>query len=165
MHEKLIFRKINKDEIPILYDIIKERIQWMGDNDIKQWEVVDYESLFPLSYYEKKYEKGEIFVLVKASNNELLCGGVLLEHDDLWDDDEPSIYLHNFASKLGYPGIGKIYMKYTEEYAKSIGKIFLRLDSINSNKKLTKYYEDQGFKPVGKCHFSTYYGVLRQKRI
>ncbi|ORX49000.1 hypothetical protein BCR36DRAFT_404918 [Piromyces finnis] len=105
--------------------------------------------------------------LVDSKTNEILCAAVLLEDDNSWEDNEPSIYIHNFISKIGYPGIGKLFIKYTEEYAKLNGKKYLRLDSSGDNKKLTEYYDEQGFIPVGTCVYvdGLYKGVLRQKEL
>ncbi|ORY27545.1 hypothetical protein LY90DRAFT_705889 [Neocallimastix californiae] len=165
MNENYIFRKIKKEEVPIMFGLILDRMEWMNENNIKQWNVHGYDTLFPLSFYEKECKNGNLYVLVDATTNELVSGAVLLEIDDRWNDNEPSLYLHNYVSKIGKSGVGKIFMKHAEEYAKSKGKKYFRLDSAEDNEKLTKYYEKQGFKPAGKCSVGPYIGVLRQKEI
>eukprot|EP00833_Pecoramyces_ruminatium_P006702 jgi/Orpsp1_1/1180734/evm.model.c7180000074467.2 len=161
MYEKYIFRKIKKEEVSELFDIILSRMKWMDEKNIDQWNTDNYDKRFPQCYYEEREQEGELYVLVDAISNEVLCGAVLLEEDERWenDDNEPSLYIHNFVSKINNPGIGKIFLEYIENFAKSKGKIFLRLDSPVKNPKLGELYEKQGFIPTGGyCLLKNYKG-------
>jgi len=162
-----IFRKLKENEVPIMYRLVIERLRWMDKKNIKHWNVLRYDNIYPQSYYEEKAQQGYAYCLVDTNTNEILCAAVLLESDESWRDNEPSIYIHNFISKVGHPGIGKLFLKYTETLAKSKGKKYLRLDSSGDNEKLTEYYDKQGFIPVGTCVYvdGLYKGVLRQKEI
>jgi len=162
-----IFRKLEENEGPIMFGLVIERIKWMNENNIKHWNVLGYDKFFPQSYYEKRAQQGYAYCLVDTNTNEILCAAVLLENDDSWGDNEPSIYIHNLISKVGYPGIGKVFLKYTEDLAKSKGKKYLRLDSEVNNVKLTEYYDKLGYVPIGTCVYNdgVYNGVLRQKAI
>jgi len=162
-----IFRKLKEVEVPIMFNLIIERMKWMDKKNIKHWNVLEYDKIYPQSYYVEKTQQGYTYGLYDVNTNELLCAAVLLENDDSWENQEPSIYIHNFISKVGCPGIGKLFIKYTEEYAKAKGKKYLRLDSSGDNEKLTEYYDKQGFIPVGDCVYvdGLYHGILRQKEI
>ena len=95
----------------------------------------------------------------------LVCAAVLLEQDDRWKDDSPSIYLHHFVSRVGEKGVGAIFLQYAQEYALRQKKMYLRLDSAADNVALARYYEAQGFLPVGECQDGPYRGILRQKKL
>ena len=109
--------------------------------------------------------QGQLFVLEKVENGEIVCGAVLKEHDERWEDNPPAIYLRNFATRLDSKGVGILFMEYAEKYAVSCNKEFFRLDSADDNIPLAKYYEDLGFVPVGSCVDGAYSGILRQKKL
>jgi len=162
-----IFRQLKKDEVPAMFSLILERMKWMDKKSINHWNADKYDSIYPQSYYEEKTQQGNIYCLVNSSTNELLCAAVLFESDESWEDNEPSIYIHNFVAKVSYPGIGKVFLKYTEDFARLKGKKYLRLDSSENNEKLAAYYTKQGFIPIGPCVYvdGFYKGIKRQKEI
>ncbi len=168
MPEKYIFRKIKEYEIPTMFELIKSRVKWMDKVGIKQWNVTDYLNVYPLSYYMEHFRNGEVFVLVD-SKDEMVCAAVLKSKDERWkgsnfDDDIPSFYVHNLASKIGAAGTGRVFLELAEKYAKSVGKVYMRLDSAVDNDELTAYYDSMGYIPVGFCIDGAYEGILRQKK-
>jgi len=165
MNDAYIFRQIKKEELPRFFDIILSRMKWMDEVGIKQWNVTKYDEVYPLSYYEEKRQAGQVFVLEKTASGEIVCGAVLKEHDERWDDDPPAIYLRNFATRLDAKGTGLLFMKHAEEYAVKCGKEYFRLDSADDNLPLARYYENLGFVPAGKCVDGEYSGILRQKKL
>ena len=119
--EQYVFRKIREEEIPVMFQMILERMRWMDDVGIKQWNVTKYDEVYPLSYYEEKREKGEVFVLEDTASHEIVCAAVLKSEDDRWpENDVPAFYLHNFASKIGEKGCGAIFLDFAEKYAKEM---------------------------------------------
>lgn len=163
MENKYTFRKITKAEIPVMLHLILQRMKWMDEKGLKQWNVTKYDEVYPQSYFEERRQEGQVFVLEDKGTNEVVCAAVLKEHDARWETDEPSLYLRNFASKIGAKGVGLVFMKYAEEHAKKIGKQYFRLDSPEGNETLAKYYEKQGYSTVGECEDGLYKGILRQK--
>lgn len=163
--KKYIFRKIEKEEIPKMFKLILRRIKWMNEKEIKQWNTTKYEEVYPLSYYEEKSEKGELFVLENIFTKEIVSGAVLKEKDNRWQDCTPSFYLHNFVSKLGEKDTGTIFLNFAEKYAVQRGKIFFRLDSAETNKILAEYYKSHGFYQAGKCEEGLYKGILWEKKL
>ena len=165
MKDSYIFRQIKKEELPVFFDIILSRMKWMDEVGIKQWNVTKYDEVYPLSYYDEKRQAGQLFVLESKETGEIVCGAVLKEHDERWEDDPPAIYLRNFATRLDAKGVGLIFMECAESYAAEIGKEYFRLDSADDNLPLAKYYENLGYVPVGKCVDGMYTGILKQKKL
>ena len=165
MLQDRVFRKIWEDEVPDLFDLVLRRIQWMDERGIKQWNVTGYAEAYPLSYYEQQRQLGSVYVLTDGESSEILCGAVLREADERWDDETPALYLHNFVSKIGAHGAGTAFLRIAEAYARNNGKQYFRLDSAEDNPKLAKYYEELGFVAVGSCVDGPYQGILREKRI
>ncbi len=164
------FRHIKEYEIPAMFDIILSRMKWMDTVGIKQWNVTIYDEVYPMSYYEEKRQKGEVFVLAHPVNGEIAAAAVLKSEDERWDSvpeikDEPAFYLHNFATHIGAKGAGSVFLGLAEEYAKNQGKKYFRLDSADDNKILERYYTEKGYRPVGECIDGLYKGILRQKKI
>jgi hypothetical protein len=165
LDKRYIFREIKKEEIPDMFELILERMRWMDEKGIRQWNVTKYDEVYPMGYYEEKRIRGEVFVLVEEITNQIVAAGVLRNEDERWQEKANAFYLHNFATKIGEAGVGKIYIAHAERYTKEQGKAYLRLDSAIDNEKLTKYYEEQGYLPVGTCIDGMYEGILREKKV
>lgn len=159
------FRKIRKEEISQMFRLVIQRMKWMDENGIKQWNVTKYDKAYPQSYYYKASEHGEVFVLENEETGKIVCAAILKEHDEHWYDNKSAIYLHNFVSKIGEKGVGKIFLKYAEAYAVNKGKKYFRLDSTSDNSALTQYYESKVFLQISKCEEGLYKGILRQKSL
>lgn len=161
------FRKIKEDEVGELFSLIRQRIKWMDEKGIRQWNVTEYDTVYPKSYYEKERQKGQVYVLADERTDSILCGGVLKEEDERWEGKEkaPAFYVHNFVSRVGAKGAGTAFLQALEEYAEEAGKVCLCLDSAEDNPPLTRYYERLGFLPVGTCREGPYRGILREKEI
>ena len=155
------FRQARNYEVNIFYSIIVDRVKWMKENNIKQWNE-EYLDIYPLKYYEENIDK--LYVLI--DNDDILCGAIILKEDSRWKDNEDSAYyIHNFASSINNKGSGILFIKELENLA-IINKIkYLRLDSIFGSNKLEEYYSNLGFKECGECFEGNYHGILREKKV
>ena len=165
MDDRYLFRKIFKSEIPQVFSMILQRIEWMSQKGIRQWNVTNYTNAYPLSYYEAECESGRLFVLADTATEQIVCAAVLKEQDDRWPDDSPALYLHNFVSSPDARGTGTVFLRYAEAYARQLQKQYFRLDSARDNQALAAYYKTYGFEDAGDCEDGLYKGILRQKRI
>ena len=144
------FIKLPPEKAPQMFDLVLERMKWMDEKGIEQWNVMGYDEVYPLSYYEQKCSEGRAFALEDKD------GAIL---------DAPAIYVHNLVSKVGAGDVGAEFLRRAEEYALSINKEYLRLDSSEDNEPLAKYYENLGFVPAGTCTDGPYKGVRREKKL
>ena len=110
MNRDYLFREIKKEEIPQMFSMILQRIEWMDRQGIEQWNKTGYIQAYPQSYYEEEREKGEVFVLADRSTGELVSAAVLKEMDERWTDDRPALYLHNFVSRIAVKNAGSIFL-------------------------------------------------------
>ena len=165
MKEKYIFREIEKEEVSQMFSMILQRMKWMDKKGIEQWNVTNYEEIYPESYYEEKRQKGEVFVLADRLTKEIVSAAVLKEKDTRWPDEASAIYVHNFVSRIEEKGAGSAFLRCAEEYAVQKGKKYFRLDSSVDNDPLAQYYTRHGFKEVGRCEEGLYKGILRQKEL
>ena len=54
-------------EIRAVFDLIMGRVAWMDQVGIRQWNTTKYDQRYPLSYYEERRQKEELFTLMKGS--------------------------------------------------------------------------------------------------
>lgn len=164
---RYVFRKIKQHEVPEMFSLIRQRMKWMDEKGIRQWNVMEYDKVYPESYYEEERQKGQVYVLADPKTDGIVCAGVLKEEDERWEGHEavPAFYVHNFASRVGVKGAGTAFLKALEGYAEKEGKVCLRLDSAEDNLPLARYYEKQGFFSAGICREGPYQGILREKKL
>jgi hypothetical protein len=58
-----VFIKGLINDVEEIYLLIKKRIKWMDDNNIKQWNKTKYLSSYPKKYFEEKATSGQLHVL------------------------------------------------------------------------------------------------------
>lgn len=144
--------------------LIHQRIAWMDEVGIRQWNVTDYDGVYPAEYYQACFDAGELFALEDTCSGQIVCAGALKAQDPRWPDASASaFYLHHLAASLAHRGAGRIFLKEAEAHAAARGKAFMRLDSAIDNPALTAYYEALGYMPAGTCTDGLYVGILRQK--
>lgn len=170
MKENYIFRPITKEEIPVMFDLIQQRVAWMDEVGIRQWNVTGYATVYPLEYYEHYRQLGQVYVLEDSETGQILSAAVLKEDDErwyheAWSQTEPAVYLHNFVAKLGCPGVGSKFLELAEDHARNRGMAWFRLDSADDNAFLERYYTQRGYQAVGHCIDGLYTGILRQKAL
>lgn len=165
MAREYVFRPLKRDEIPAMLNIIRQRIAWMDEVGIRQWNVTDYNGVYPPEYFEGCHARGELFALADSRTDEIVCIGALKQADDRWPDKADALYLHHLAAALAHKGAGRRFLAEAEQYAAGIGMKYLRLDSAVGNQALEDFYVSQGYLPAGRCIDGLYEGILRQKSI
>lgn len=149
-----------------MFSLIKERIAWMDEVGIEQWNKTHYTDVYPLSYYEGHRRNGCVFVLIDTSDGAIAAAAVIKTEDDRWpENDVRAHYLHNFASDIKKKGAGSVFLSHMEAYSKSRGMDYMRLDSAVGNVPLEDYYTKRGYEPCGTCVDGLYEGILRQKAL
>ena len=93
------FIKLPPEKAPQMFDLVLERMKWMDEKGIEQWNVMGYDEVYPLSYYEQKCSEGRAFAL-ENKDGAILCAAVLLEHDSRWRSQNIT---KTWASSLSEP--------------------------------------------------------------
>lgn len=164
MTETYIFRQAQPREIRAVFDLIMGRVAWMDQVGIRQWNITKYDQRYPLSYYEKRRQLEELFVLTD-STGDILAVGALLHEDERWRSPGSAYYLHHLASRVDAKGAASIFLEKAEDYTARMGKRYMRLDSAVGNKTLEHYYTSRGYVEAGYCKDGLYEGILRQKEL
>ncbi len=158
-----VFRKLKPGEAHKILDIIKERMEWMDQQHLHHWNEYDYINLYPLSYYEEMCRLGQVYALEDSDTDTVISAAVILVHDERWPDDEPALYIHNFASSVHYKGAGREFIGRVEDLARKKDKKYVRLDVLRDYEPLAEYYASMGYQEAGTCSDGNYRGILRQK--
>jgi len=132
-----------------IFGLIRQRLAWMEERGIRQWQADTYWEIFPPSHYYDAIAQGRLMVLRVSEGGPILSAGVLASEDHLWPDGGKAFYLHNFVTALSAPGAGSLFLRHCEDYARSCGKDALRLDCDAANQPLNDYYARQGYEPRG----------------
>lgn len=144
-----------------ILDMIRERIAWMDEKGLKQWNVTDYLTCYPRTYFEESIRQGD-FYLMKEDGTPV---GVmaLFTSDGRWDDDTNYFYVHHLTVRPGHSGGGAAMLRFAEELGREKGKRGIRLDSAVDNPALNDYYEALGYPAMSTFTEGLYEGLRRVK--
>lgn len=165
--QKYTFARGTLADLPQVYTIIDERIRWMDEVGIEQWNVTDYWDCYPKSYYEKAVHDGNLYVLKEAGGDRITGVAVLYESDERWAKQQgpAAYYVHHLATRIGEKGAGKEMLAFCEKQAAADRKEYLRLDCAIDNPKINAYYDKLRYDYAGTCVDGKYAGNLREKKI
>ncbi|NGM80971.1 GNAT family N-acetyltransferase [Paenibacillus sp. 7124] len=127
--------------------LLREAAQWMQDNGLTQWRPEQFKEEDILDYFSDR----EVYV---AMNDGEAAGMFTLQFSDpqYWGkrNDKNFAYLHRLAVGLPFrgAGLGSKLLEFAAQTAKMSGR-GLRLDTIEHNVKLNRYYQTQGFRYMG----------------
>ena len=154
-------------DIDAVFALFEQRVSWMNQRDIHQWNDTDYLNEYPKTYYQQQRELGNLYVLTDNTDGAVAGAVVLLQSDDRWLDraGSPAYYVHNLVTDPAARGAGRELLAQAEKLAVGHGKRFMRLDCAEDNAFLNRYYEGMGYQPAGTCEDGPYKGNRREKTL
>lgn len=157
---------VEKD-LPHIHTLIDRRIRWMDQMGIQQWNVTDYQTVYPEEHYIEQMKQNHLYVLKRCSDASVVAAAVLYDTDPRWPDTEeiPAYYVHHFVADLQEKGAGEILLRHLEEIALQHGKPVLRLDCPSDSPRLNLYYHRKGYVHCGTCVDGKYRGNLKEKQL
>ena len=161
MENNIVFRKAEKKDVKFIISLIKQRIEWMNQVGINQWNKTDYLGVYPVSYFEQNID----YFIVAEIHKIIVAATALYRLDERWNEQTNSLYVHHLVSDINYKGVGKKLLEYAEIYAKNNGFESIKLDSAVGNIKLENFYTELGYTPCGTCVDGPYHGILREKKL
>lgn len=157
--KNLKFEKANIKDIDEIMNLFSERIKWFKDNNINQWR--RYFEFQPKTDFENVIENGFYFIL--KQEGKIVAGFEIASNGNYWEDNnENAYYINKVVTKTTYRDLGSIMFKICKEIASNNGKSVLRLNCLESNKKLNNIYAKHGFKLVGNGIDENYKYSLRE---
>jgi GNAT superfamily N-acetyltransferase len=134
----------------------------MQSRGIQQWAPGD----ITLEQFEEQAAAGEWYLLRVPEP----VGAVRLIQADpaFWGEQETTtaIHVHGLVTSCNAPrGTGALLLCWIEEYATESGCEIVRLDCLENNEALCRYYERQGYVQVGRQAFSVTSVALYEKPV
>ena len=134
------------EDIDAIFDLYNEAVKYQRTVFNKQWEGFErglVETEIRENRQWKIVDQGQIVCIFAITFNDAL----------IWKekDIDPAIYIHRIVTNPKFRGGAyvKEIVKWSRDYAKSIGKKFVRMDTWGDNKKLKDYYMSCGFDYLG----------------
>ena len=163
-----IYKAISSQDAEEAFRIIQERCKWLRDKNIEQWRY--YTQWYGAEYFKGKTLEGKLYVA--KSNNEVIGCIVVNDYDeDYWQNVDQSVALYpkNFATKVGFQGVGKTLEQFLVNLAHKHGKRYLRMDCDRTNPELRKRHESNGWICIEECvedpEDAHYHAALYQKEV
>ena len=131
------------DDVPMVLAILGEASAWLRSRGVLQWP-----ERFPEELLQRSAASQELYVVLDEGER---AGTVTLQWLDpmFWGDRADAGFIHRLAVSRVHAGIGKAVVAWAEREVVAHGREYLCLDTLSSNTRLRRYYEELGFKPVG----------------
>lgn len=118
--------------------------------------------VFPTTLVETDIKEGRLWKLVY--DNTIVCVWSLTFNDwQIWGekDQDNAVYIHRIATRAEFRGNNfvKLIVEWTKQYAATLGKKYVRLDTLGDNQKLIQVYTSAGFKFLGAKHLNDVDGL------
>ena len=160
------FRAAKPEDVDDIISIIQERIDWMDEHNLYQWNRTNYMQRYPREYFLGRVVSNEFYLALDPQGKTV---GVmaLLTDDGRWPDDELKncYYVHHLATRPQLKGVGKALLDFCEQLSLQEGKQVVRLDCQKGNERLNAFYESLGYQVVGPMVEGAYEGIKREKQL
>lgn len=130
-------------EIRLVLDVLNETASWLTSCAIRQWPVAFTEAMV-----EPGIRAGETWLAHQGGE---LVGTVTLSWSDrAWPEAaDDAGYVHRLAVPRRGTGLGQRLLGWAAQQVIDRGRSHLRLDCVESNRELRRYYEGLGFAYCG----------------
>jgi GNAT superfamily N-acetyltransferase len=130
-------------DVGVVIDVLAEASAWLAAQGIQQWPV-----RFAEDFIAAVAAEGNLYVAVVDSK---IVGTVTLQWSDplFWGERSDAGFLHRLAVRRASAGLGVKLIAWAEQVAMAKGREYLCLDTLKSNLRLRRYYEELGFQKVG----------------
>lgn len=160
------FGPATESDIDQICALIDQRLRWMDEAGIRQWNTIGYWDIYPKEHYMELLQAGNLYVLRCTADGLIVAVAAAYDSDPRWPDgmDGSAYYIHHFATDTHSKGAGAILLEYLEALSRQRGKSAIRLDCNADNPRLNQYYEEKGYVYAGTCVDGAYEGNRREKR-
>jgi ribosomal protein S18 acetylase RimI-like enzyme len=138
----LEIRPAEPEDVAAAGEILADASAWLQARGIAQWP-----ARFSDEFLLGSVRRGELYV---AGVGAALVATLTLQWSDppFWGDRQDAAFVHRLAVRRSHAGVGRSLLDWAEQAAADRGRSFLCLDTLSSNVRLRRYYEDLGFREV-----------------
>jgi ribosomal protein S18 acetylase RimI-like enzyme len=159
-------QRVQIDAAPDVLSILRDAALWVDSKGIDQWrDFLDLEKAERI--VNKRFIEGEVFLGYLEG---IPAATITLQwKDEFWSElgNDPSAgYIHTMAVQRSHAGraFGRELLDWAEDYFKKVGRVKTRLDCIEGNVRLCRFYDDQDFKTIGRKDWNGV-GLVMKERI
>jgi GNAT superfamily N-acetyltransferase len=152
----------NASDAVALSRLRDDAARWQHERGIEQWLPGDVS----LAQFEQQAEAGEWYLL--RAGEPVAAVRLLRDDPSFWDEQQActAMYVHGLvAGRTAPPGTGAALLRWAESEAAKAGCEVVRLDCLESNDALRRYYEQQGYVCVGRKAFPGTSVALYEKSV
>lgn len=163
MKDDYTFRLAKDEDLDQIIKIIKQRQEWFKMKNIRQWS--KYIENHPIEEWNNSIANNSLYVLSKKDKI-FGCVEIKFYDSEFWDNSK-NLYVHKLCTKVSEKNAGKIIIENLKEMAIKNNVNKIRLDCLNSNKKLNDIYDSYGFKFIKDGFYDKYqyHYNLRELRV
>lgn len=139
----LELRRAGVDSLTDVLSILNDAASWLGSREIDQWP-----GQFDEDQVRATIEQGHTWLALL--DGEAVGTLAVTWSDALWGwRSDDAGYVHRLAVRRSSSGLGLRLLDWASEAARQRGRDFLRLDCVETNSRLRRYYEAAGFEHCG----------------
>ncbi|WP_026671963.1 GNAT family N-acetyltransferase [Alkalihalobacterium bogoriense] len=151
-----MIRKANKDDLVHILQIVNDTIIVMKEEGNDQWN-----EQYPTSQiFQQDLEQGSLYV---KEEERQIVGSITIDQNEAeeynaisWTyPNRKAVVFHrlcvNPSSRKG--GLATLLIQFAENYAKSIGVQYMKIDTYSLNKKAQQLFLKNGYTNVGEMHY------------
>ena len=145
-------RLAKKEEIIQVESMIFKAAKLLQSRGIAQWE--RFLNIYNISICEEDFKRKKLYVLLDDFDN--IVGSMSFGNEEdidykLWTSCSGAYFIHRLviSDNNWGKGYGELLVNYAKEISKAHNKI-LRLNAVENNNYLFRYYERQGLKYVNR---------------
>lgn len=149
-------------DAPALARLRDDAARWLQERGIDQWTPGD----MPQVELAEQAAAGEWYWI--GGEDPVAAVRLLRSDPGFWGEqlDVPAVYLHGLVRNRRAPaGSGAALLRWVEGHASEAQCAAVRLDCVESNLALCRYYEDHGYVRVGRKAFSSTAVALYEKPV
>jgi GNAT superfamily N-acetyltransferase len=138
-------RAATPEDVETVGLLLDDASAWVGELGFRQWPLP-----FPRDEIAAAIDRGEVYVA--DLDGESVATVTLLESDPFWGErPHDALYVHKLAVRRDRAGrgIGAALLDWAAGHAAQGGRSFLRLDCLNGDAGIRRYYESLGFEDRG----------------
>jgi GNAT superfamily N-acetyltransferase len=165
MPSSLQIQRVQKDAAADVLAICVDAALWLKGKRIVQWD----DFLDPGKakvIVDKRFGEGEVFI--GNLNGHAVATITLQWEDGFWGDigkDPDSGYIHTMAVRRDHSGqgLGQELLDWAGTYFATAGKQRMRLDCVGDNLRLCRYYDDLGFRTIGRKDYKDWHLLMKER--
>ena|SRR5579862_207457 len=150
-HPHFTIERATLADLATVIDLYEDAARWLVSRGITQWRPGDYTQ----GRARRNIEQDEVY-LARLAGKPIGKLTLMWADPEVWGEQPPDAgYVHGLAVRRSAAGqgLGALLLDQAAQRVAEVGRAYLRLDCMASNKPLRAYYEKLGFAHRGSIYY------------